>query len=141
VSEHQKPDHEVQQEIATFYPTTSAVDPVADVFRKLDALLKLENSNGYEFRASEHAHRNARSYLEGIRFLMETNYLLNPDLVPDGEGGIDIEWEFGDKQITLSCRARENQQDFIYWQQGDHYQAADASPTLLRDRLNWLIHE
>ena len=130
--------------IALAADTTTAVatgDPVFQLFNKLDALLTLEDANGYVFRATPYAHQNAKLYLESIRFVLVSNSKLIPSLTPDGEGGIDIEWDNGLRQITLSCRRADNQQDFIYWQQGDEYEARDATPELLRERLTWLVHE
>ncbi len=52
---------------------------------------------------------------------------LRPEFVPDGEGGIDIEWVNGDKKMTLSCRGSSTQNDYIYWEQGGEYEAKDIS--------------
>ena len=120
--------------------TGFAIDPVSELFDKLDSMQNLENAHGYTFSATPHAYKNAKLYLEGIRFQMSADFRLRPSLMPDGEGGIDIEWESGEKEITLSCRGSESQQDFIYWQ-GDKYDAGDATPELLRERLGWLIRE
>ena len=119
--------------------TGFAVDPVTELFFKLDSMQNLENAHGYTFSATPRAYKNAKLFLEGIRFQISADFRLRPSLMPDGEGGIDIEWESGEKEITLSCRGSESQQDFIYWQEGDKYDAGDATPELLRTRLHWLI--
>lgn len=114
---------------------------VDSVFTELDALLQVDNANGYTFRASPDAHANARRYLQSIRFVMESKpYLFVPSVIPDGEGGIDIEWENGLRRVAISCRAEGDQKDCIYWREigsGD-YQARDVTPEWLHDRLKWL---
>jgi hypothetical protein len=121
--------------------TSCAVDRTEEVLGELDALLRVENSNGYTFQASRHAYENARAYLESIRFSISSDFRYRPTLIPDGEGGIDIEWESGRKRVAISCRANQDQQDCIYWREvgAGNYEARDVSPDGLRDRLTWLF--
>src|SRR5689334_4926919 len=80
--------------------------------RELDKLLTLENYNGYTLQASTHAYRSARGYLENASSVMR---IPRPEFSPDGEGGIDIEWEYNGRHLALSCRARPDNPDFISW--------------------------
>jgi hypothetical protein len=101
--------------------------------------MEVENANGYEFRPTGYAYQHAKGYLktEGLRPLLRVS---RPELIPDGEGGIDIEWEHGNRKLALSCRGRANQRDFIYWREnGGQYDGDEASPELLREKLSWLL--
>lgn len=107
---------------------------------ELDRMLTLENANGYHFQASPKAHSHAKAYLEvayAIASLCDAR-LPRPRFMPDGESGIDIEWEKGARNLTLSCRGLDHQQDFIYWEENGAYDGKDASLTLLMDKLDWL---
>jgi hypothetical protein len=104
---------------------------------KLDELLTLKNENGYIFQASIRAHRNAEAYLEAAASILGTSFAV-PEFIPDGEGGIDIEWSNGQKQVTLSCRATGSQRDYIYWEESGSYEAKDFTLALLVTRLMWL---
>lgn len=104
--------------------------------KELDTLLTLENYNGFALQATPHAYENARRYLENASNVM---VLPQPDFTPDGEGGIDIEWENEGRRLALSCRAQGNQSDFISWREpGEQYDGEPASENLLKDRLDWL---
>ena len=103
------------------------------LLRELDALLNLENHNGFTVQPTSHAYDNARRYLEGV------DRTVFPDFTPDGEGGIDIEWEYQGRHLALSCRARENERDFVSWREAaGQYEGEPASQSLLNNRLSWL---
>ena len=104
--------------------------------RELDALLTLENYNGFRLQASSWAYENARRYLQNASDIM---VIPRPEMTPDGEGGIDIEWESQGRRLALSCRARENERDFISWREpAGRYDGREASHALLNERLDWL---
>jgi hypothetical protein len=105
---------------------------------ELDSLLDNSNSGDYIFRPTLYAYRSARQWLlEAYAFM--GHRFIRPSLVPDGEGGIDIEWAYKRREVLLSCRARPIQRDYIYYQEGEQYNAKDASSEYLKDRLSWLI--
>lgn len=105
-----------------------------NLLRALDALLSLNDYNGFTLRPTPYAYDNARHYLEYM------NRSLLPEFTPDGEGGIDIEWEYRGHHLALSCRAKNNERDFISWREAaGHYNGDTASQPLLIDRLDWLM--
>ena len=115
---------------------TAATDTIS--FRpQLDALLTARNAHGYTFQATTRAHGNTVSYLEKAKAILGRLFP-SPDLMPDGEGGIDTEWVNGERNLTLSCRGRENQEDFIYWEENGEYDGDGASLGLLLNKLQWL---
>ncbi|SRR5712692_1120319 len=116
------------------------LNPVTRLRNQLEALLDVDDANGYRFRPTGYAYQNAQAYLEGLGNLVEPLYFGSPSLTSDGEGGIDIEWEGNGRQVTLSCRAGNNQQDFLYRQEGDSYEARDLTPDTLQETLIWLGH-
>lgn len=104
--------------------------------RALDALLTLENYNGFTLQPTLRAYRNARRYLESASNVM---LIPTPEFTPDGEGGIDIEWESQGRRLALSCRARGNERDFISWREpAGRYDGSPATQRLLNARLDWL---
>lgn len=105
--------------------------------RELDALLTLENYNGFTLQATTRAYRRARGYLEKASYVMRFPL---PEFEPDGEGGIDIEWEINGRHLALSCRARDEHDDFISWREaGGRYDGNPATQQLLNERLEWLM--
>jgi hypothetical protein len=108
-----------------------------DFINELDRLLTLENRDGYIFQASAYAYENAKRYIElcGAFF---GGLFPQPEFVPDGEAGIDIEWANKNRRITISCRGNNAQNDYIYWQEGDRYDAVDITLSRLINSLNWL---
>lgn len=104
---------------------------------QLNALLTVENANGYTFQASPYAYENAKSYVQIARAILGLSFI-SPEFIPDGEGGIDIEWNNDNRNVTLSCRGTDTQNDYIYWEEDGAYDARDASLALLIHRLNWL---
>ncbi len=114
---------------------TAATDNVA-IFRDLDSLLTLENYNGFNLQASPYAYENARQYLENASNRMT---IPHPEFTPDGEGGIDIEWENQGRRLALSCRASDCDRDFISWRElGGRYDGSPATQHLLNQKLDWL---
>lgn len=107
--------------------------------RELDALLAAENVDGYVFQSSIHAHKHAQAYLSRANRLLKDAFP-RPELVSDGEGGIDIEWTKNARKVTLSCRGNSAQCDYIYWEENGEYDARDYSLLRLIHSLTWLIH-
>lgn len=106
---------------------------------QLDALLTAENANGYTFQPTLYAYKHARNYLEVLSRISGRS-LPQPDLVPDGEGGVDIEWENGSRRVAISCRANPDQKDCIYWREigAGGYEARDMNLLRVMERLRWL---
>jgi hypothetical protein len=127
----------VTPETAYFRRFESASTDSIPFLVELDRMLMLENANGYTFQATTKAHEHAKIFLEAAKALLGQS-LIRPSFMPDGEGGIDIEWERGDRNVTLSCRGRANQNDFIYWEENGDYDGRDASLALLIKKLIWL---
>jgi hypothetical protein len=116
----------------------SADTSTIGLIKELDKLLILENYDGYIFQASPYSHENAKRYIE----LWSTFRPLvpRPEFIPDGEGGIDIEWVSGNKKMTLSCRGRQDKKDYIYWEHNGEYDAKDFTLSRLLTRIDWLNH-
>lgn len=105
----------------------------ADLLSELREFLTKENYNGLELRLSPSAHIRAEAYLEASSFDE------NPELTPDGDGGIDIEWEQNDRRLILGVRSPSNDADSICWRDpGGRYEGGAASRELLSERLIWL---
>jgi len=119
------------------YRTFAASTDTIPFLSELDRMLGLENANGYTFQATTKAHEHAKIFLKDAQAILGAS-LPRPSFMPDGEGGIDIEWDRGDRNVTLSCRGRANQIDFIYWEENGAYDGHDASLALLISKLNWL---
>ena len=81
------------------------------------------------------------AYFNARKRLVETSTLLNgkPEIILDGEGGVDIEWMNNGRLLMFSCRANSNQRDYIYFQENERYGGGDYSSVYSTDRLNWLL--
>jgi hypothetical protein len=100
-------------------------------------MLGLPNTNGYTLQPTTKAYEHAKAFLKNAQAILGPR-LPRPSFMPDGEGGIDIEWERGDRNVTLSCRGRADQTDFIYWEENGDYEGRDATLALLIVKLPWL---
>lgn len=120
------------------YEFRSADTDTIGFIRDLDSLLTLENANGYTFQASVHAYNRAKTYMRVLAHFIRP--LPRPEFVPDGEGGIDIEWEHGSKRFAISCRATPDQQDCLFWRDLNEggYQASEVTVGRIVDRIDWL---
>jgi hypothetical protein len=76
-------------------------------------------------------------YLEAAASILGASFPV-PEFVPDGEGGIDIEWSKNARRLTLSCRAYATHNDYLYWEEDGNYDARDITLSLLIERLRWL---
>lgn len=111
-------------------------DPFIALLDKLDAFLAAENYNGFTLRLDPNAREKARNYLQNA--YNATVYPV-PELTPDGEGGIDIEWENKGRHLALSIRPPGAEPDFISWREPQgRYEGAPATEELLNTRLEWL---
>lgn len=106
------------------------------IINELRSFLTLQNYNDFELQLSHPAYERAESYLESASNRMS---LLRPEFTPDGDGGIDIEWETQGRLLVLSCRKNADE-DFISWRQANgRYEGDRASQSLLDQKLDWLI--
>jgi hypothetical protein len=115
---------------------TFAADTKSIVWlRELDRLLTLENYNGLTLQVTQYAYETARHYLtQASNGLI----LLEPEFTPDGEGGIDIEWENKGRRLALNFSA-DGRGDFISWREPDaRYEGERAEEALFLEKLDWL---
>lgn len=104
--------------------------------RELDRLLTLENHNGLTLQATKTAYDNARAYLTAA----SKGWILpNPEFTPDGEGGIDIEWENNGRRLAINFSG-DGQGDFISWREPNaRYEGQPSNARLFLARLDWLM--
>jgi hypothetical protein len=104
---------------------------------ELRSFLRRENYNGFELQISTVAYEKAESYLESASRTIRLSQL-KPELTPDGDGGIDIEWERNGRHLALNF-AGAGGGNFISWREPHgRYEGAPATKELLMERLNWL---
>lgn len=120
------------------YVRTFAADTYSIVWlRELHRLLTLENYNGLTLQAAKNAYEKAREYLTDASKRM---ILPMPEFTPDGDGGIEVEWERNGRRLVISFKAHEGDTDFISWREPEgRYDGREATKELLQDRLNWLL--
>lgn len=68
-------------------------------------------------------------------------FYFDPAIIPDGEGGIDLEWESADKHLMLSFRNVPERKDILYYQYNDEYGGDEINLPLLKEKLQWLIRD
>jgi hypothetical protein len=107
-----------------------------ELFSALRDLKSLHNENGLILRPSDEAYANAYGYLEAAS---EEFRLPMPEFTPDGEGGIDIEWQNQGRHLAINFSAAGNG-DFISWRApGGRYEGEPITEELFIDKLDWLM--
>lgn len=120
---------------AIYQPSEAASTDTIDIFKELTSLLTLENYNGLTIQASPYAYENARGYLESASSLMR---IPRPEFTPDGEGGIDIEWENQGRFLAINFSSAGGG-DFISWREPDgRYEGEPITEERLIEKLDWL---
>ncbi|HEY6804476.1 MAG TPA: hypothetical protein VI306_12940 [Pyrinomonadaceae bacterium] len=114
---------------------TAVIDPYHELWKQLAQMLTLKNENNLELRATQAAYDNALTFL---RYATERMTIPLPNLTPDGEGGIDIEWERNGRHLALNCGGL-GTGNFVAWRgPNDRYEGEPATNELLTQKLNWL---
>lgn len=134
----------VQKSVATtaqpkeqFAQILAAISPLNVLLRELDGHLDAEDYNDLTLRLDPLAHKKAYDYLSHLGSMAIHP---KPELTPDGDGGIEIEWENNGKRLVLSCKAHPDDIDFISWREAHgQYDGEPANQRVLNDRLTWLI--
>ena len=119
------------------YCRTFAADTKSMVWlRELDRLLTLENDNSLILQATQNAYEKAREYLT---YASKGLILPTPEFTPDGEGGVDIEWENKERRLALNFSSDAGG-DFISWREANgRYEGAPAEKRLFLEKLDWLL--
>ncbi len=107
-----------------------------DFVEQIDALIHRQTETSRENTVTELAYKKAFDHLFAA---MNADLLLPGDLSPDGDGGLDIEWEQGNKKTTLFLHATMPRENYLYWQDGSNYGIeTPPTPDVLLSRLLWL---
>lgn len=59
----------------------------------------------------------------------------SPELTPDGDAGIDVEWANGDQRVCFLCPENPDQKITLCWRFTSRYEGGDMSATLLSEKL------
>lgn len=60
-------------------------------------------------------------------------------LYPDGDGGLRLDWQMGERQLRLVVHASDSSQDYLYHQKGTDYGVeTGVTPYLLAGWICWL---
>src|SRR5690242_5299217 len=104
--------------------------------RELDRLLTLQNQNGLALQATQIAYENARAYLT----VASNGWILpDPEFTPDGEGGIDMEWENRGRRLALNFSS-DGRGDFVSWREANaRYEGAPSDERVFLEKLDWLM--
>lgn len=107
--------------------TNEAVEPVLQtIFDDINELSAEEDRDGYIFKPTPHARRNAKTFVSEAYRRMEGN-LPRPRVVSDGKGGIIMEWQKDGDVVKLGCVSTDVKRDYIYYRQGNVYDVVEAS--------------
>lgn len=121
--------------------TDETVSPtVQAIFNDINELSKEEDYDGYLFKPMPRARRSARRFVAEV-YKQMGNRLARPRIVPDGKGGIIMEWRNGADVVKLGCVAADTKRDYIYYKRENIYDAVEASVDDLIKWLHWLNHE
>jgi len=83
---------------------------------------------------SERAFHTTISWMAKI--FLHNPHLESPDVVANGDGGIDIEWEKGNKLISIHIRKTQDEGDRIYFQNGEDFQSVELNGNNLKQILS-----
>lgn len=117
---------------------------LSTILENIDALLLNEDEDGYIFKPKRHAIKNAKDRIKYAYFLLDETArerLPAPDVVPDGTGGIVIQWNYAGRALNAGFPPSTRRKDYIYYQSGEEYQLIKATLPNLKERLEWLINE
>ena len=106
------------------------------LLKELRRFLAIENYNSLTLQLSTPAYEKARTYIEkaGQRYILPT-----PEFTPDGEGGIDIEWEYQGRHLALNFSAQ-GDGDFVSWREPNgRYEGEPATESRFIQKLDWLL--
>ena len=113
---------------------TSKLDPFSILLGELNSFLAAENYNGFHAQIAPEIRDKARPYL------VDANQagMPLPELTPDGEGGIEIEWENNGRHLAINFSVDGNG-DFLSWREPQgRYEGERASRDRFIERLGWL---
>ncbi len=87
---------------------------------------------------SESAYTRTKTFLYEACKVFEDNLRI-PYFVPDGDGGLRVEWEYQGREVRLLCPAQDAQSGNIYFEEGEVYGVEEATVTAFLKRLGWLL--
>ena len=120
--------------VREFQELLADLDPFNRLITELDALLMVEDYNGFRARIEQPIRDRALRYLTDARNAGAPI----PELTPDGEGGIEIEWEYQGRHLAANFSADGNG-DFLSWREPNgRYEGDRSNDNLFADRLEWL---
>jgi hypothetical protein len=121
--------------------TGDAVEPALQrIYDDINELSKEEDYDGYIFKPTPHARKSAKRIITEAYRKMDGK-LPRPRVVPDGKGGIIMEWRNGADVVKLGCVSTVERRDYIYYKRENIYDAVEASVDDLIQWLDWLNHE
>ncbi len=112
-----------------------------DVTAAIYELIELTSDSEGVYRASWHAFTQAWELIEAVNSYLEANKLLFPpaDVYGDGEGGVRIEWQRGQRELRLQIPGVPEKGGYLYYQEGtDHGIEEPLKVSTILRRLSWL---
>lgn len=99
-------------------------------------LYKFTNESKEETNTERPSQRAFRASLVWLFEIYQLNpQISQPDIVVSGDGGIDIEWEFENRFVSLQIKKEENGTDKIYVEQEDKYGSTEVTKQNLQKLL------
>lgn len=115
--------------------TSGVVEPALQrVFDDINELSKEEDRDGHIFKPHPHARKSAKRFITEAYRKMGDRFT-RPRVVPDGKGGIIMEWRDGENLVKLGCVSTDKKRDYIYYRRGNIYDVVEAS---VDDLIKWL---
>lgn len=115
--------------------TNEAIEPaLQNILDDINELSKEEDRDGYIFKPTPRARRSAKAFITEA-YKRTEGRLPRPRVVPDGKGGIIMEWRNGENLVKLGCVSADTRRDYIYYRRGNIYDVIEAS---VDDLIKWL---
>lgn len=116
-------------------PSKIRIQSAESLLRDLEAMLKEEDAPDFLNRPTPFAYETAEKFIKSAY----THYVgsaPSPTLGPDGDGGMVVEWQSGQRIVRLVVAPDKNAKTYIY-RRGNNESAVDHVPsgTILAQRL------
>lgn len=117
---------------------------IYDILKAIYGLTNEEDSDGYIFKPTSHAIDNAETSIMDLYRTTGHDFcapLPRPRVFSDSTGGIIIQWGHNGRIVNAGFPPSEGRPSYLYYESGDDYELVDLTLSVLRERLEWLIHE
>jgi hypothetical protein len=91
-------------------------------------------------KPTQFAFNELQRIFESVQLTISTSLTLGA-VYPDGDGGIRVEWIYGEREVKLIIKNESTDRHYLFFKRGKAYGGVyDITPTRVEDYLNWLTN-